>query len=220
MRDEHFEMFVEQFGEATTKQPIPSASIEAWRTKVPAALLEYWKDEGWSGYANGLFWIVNPEDYEDIVDEWLDGTPLKKADRFYVIARTAFGKLYLWGEKSGGSVKIVPYDNAIYCLPRDLARTLKNPNLAMRAVFSGRERLEADTKGVDKQPLFEQALAKLGPLGPDDMYGFEPALVAGGTADIKHLRIANIKDHLGMLRQLAAPIFPLGSLDIEKLLDK
>jgi hypothetical protein len=42
---------------------------------------------------------VNPDDYDDVLTEWITGTPLAKLDNFHVIARTAFGNLYLWGEK-------------------------------------------------------------------------------------------------------------------------
>ncbi|MEX6038422.1 GAD-like domain-containing protein [Providencia hangzhouensis] len=40
--------------------------------KLPELLLTYWHNEGWSSYYNGLFTIVDPDDYEDIVDEWLE----------------------------------------------------------------------------------------------------------------------------------------------------
>jgi hypothetical protein len=103
MRDENFEVFIDEFGEATHRVEVPVASIEKWRGKLPDQLLTNWQEEGWCGYANGLFWTVDPDDYEDIVDEWLEDIPLEQLDAFHVIARTAFGDLYLWGEKTGAS---------------------------------------------------------------------------------------------------------------------
>lgn len=62
-------------------------------------LLSIWRDEGWAGYGNGRFWLVNPDEYEHIKDAWLEETPLANLDTFHVIARSAFGDLYLCGEK-------------------------------------------------------------------------------------------------------------------------
>ena len=54
MRDECFEVFIDEFGEATHRDAVPASSIEKWRGKLPDQLLTYWKEEGWCGYANGL----------------------------------------------------------------------------------------------------------------------------------------------------------------------
>jgi len=72
MRDEDFEVFISEFGEATYRVDVPPEAIEKWRGKLPELLLTYWQEVGWCCYANGLFWIVNPDDYEDLVDEWLE----------------------------------------------------------------------------------------------------------------------------------------------------
>jgi len=214
MRDEHFEIFVEEFGEVTTPVPVPVSEIEKWRSTMPSALLDYWAEAGWSGFSQGLFWIVNPADFEDLLAEWIMGTPLEKTDQFHVIARTAFGKLYLWGEKTGASAEIVPSDHSILCLERDLKKPVKNPDLALRGFFSGSDPSYANALDEDGKPLFQRALKALGPLRPDEMYGFEPALVVGGRARIENLRILSLHEHLGMLRQLAGPQFPMGSLNL------
>lgn len=216
MRDEHFEIFVEEFGDVTTRVPAPNSEIEKWRSTMPSALLEYWADEGWSGFAQGLFWIVNPEDFKDVLAEWLAGTPLEKIDQFHVIARTAFGKLYLWGEKTGPSAEIVSSDHSVLCLERDLKKPVKSPELALRVFFSGSAPSYADALDETGQPLFQRALSTLGPLQPDEMYGFEPPLVVGGKARIENVRIVKINEHLGMLRQFAGPQFPMGSLNLDK----
>ncbi|CDG89283.1 conserved hypothetical protein [Xenorhabdus bovienii str. feltiae Florida] len=60
----------------------------------------YWKIEGWNNYQNGLFSIVHPDDYEDIVDMWLEYTPFESMDSYHVIARSGFGELYPCGQKT------------------------------------------------------------------------------------------------------------------------
>jgi hypothetical protein len=218
MNDEHFEIFIEEFGAATTRISAPVSQIEKWRSTMPPALLEYWYREGWSGFGQGIFWIANPDDFEELLAEWLVGTPLEKIDRFHVIARTAFGKLYLWGERTGPSTQLVISDHSILCLERDLKKPVKNPDLALRGFFSSSDPSYADALDEDGKPLFQRALQALGPLRPDEIYGFEPALVIGGKASIENVRIVKIHEHLRILRQLAGPRFPMGNLSIDKFL--
>lgn len=217
MRDESFDCFIDEFGEATFHQAVPQKAIDQWRGKLPNKLLHYWQTEGWNGYAHGRFWTVNPDDYEDIVDEWLDGSPLEQVDSFHVIARSAFGDLYLCGEKFGCKVIIACSLHAIF--PRDL-EVLPAEELERRLpwFFSGMNLDECDMDDVAGDPLFERALTSLGPLAPDEMYGFEPALVLGGKITLDRLRKVKIDQHLTILRQLAAPTIPFGNIDIQKLL--
>lgn len=49
------------------------------------------------------------------------------------------------------------------------------------------------------------------------MYGFEPALVAGGKATLDHLAKVKIDQHLTLLCQFAAPTVPLSNVDIDAL---
>jgi hypothetical protein len=218
MRDEDFKYFVTNFGEATYRVATPPTSIEKWRGRLPDRLLTYWTDEGWSGYANGLFWFVNPDDYEDLVDEWLDGTRLDEVDAFHAIARTAFGELFLFGESTGRSVKISCSTQAVFV--RDLTRkTLQKLDLSLRA-FIGMGKDACDLKDESGLPLFDRALGSLGALAPDEMYGFEPAVVLGGKMLLENLRKVKLDQHLTILRQLAPPAMPFSNIDVDKLLAK
>lgn len=113
MRDETFQLFIDEFGEASQRVNVSPETIEKWRGKLPDQLLTYWHGEGWCSYADGLFWTVDPDEYEDLVDEWLEDSPLAQIDVFHVIARTAFGTLYLCGEKTGRSASI---DCCVHCI--------------------------------------------------------------------------------------------------------
>lgn len=48
----------------------------------------------------------HPDDYAGLVDDWLADTELEGIDVFHVIARSAFGKLYVCGEQTGRSVSM------------------------------------------------------------------------------------------------------------------
>lgn len=220
MRDRAFEMFIDEFGEATHRVEAPQTAIDKWRGKLPDRLLTYWEVEGWCGYADGLFWIVDPDDYEDLVEEWLEGSKLQQVDVFHVIARTAFGKLYLCGESTGQSLTLNCTTHAIFALERDLKRQDKQDiDISIRA-FLGLSKDNCDLYDESDHPLFARAFETLGNLEPDEMYGFEPALVVGGKMLLENLRKVKLDQHLTILRQLAAPIMPFANIDIDALIDK
>lgn len=172
MRDEDFEVFIDEFGEATSRTDVPEAAIEKWQGKLPDRLLTYWKEEGWYGYANGLIWLVDPGEYEDLVDEWLDGSRLEQIDAFHAIARTAFGKLYIFGEQTGQSVTVNCATHAMFALERDLKKKdQRKLDISVRAFF-GLSKDECDLDDEFGKSLFDRAFKALGNLEPDEVYGF------------------------------------------------
>lgn len=214
MRDEYFEIFIDEFGEATRRIDIPEDAVLKWREKLPDQLLYYWKEEGWCAYANGLFWIVNPDDYEEVVYEWVNDTGLEKIDAFHVIGRTAFGDLYVCGERTGVSMTISCSINAIFALPKDLQPKNKEDRDWSVRSFLGLSASECDLEDESGIQLFERAVKKYGPLEPDEVFGFEPAIVLGGRMRLENLVKLKLDVHLTILRQLAIPTFPLAAVPL------
>jgi len=214
MRDDEFEMFIEEMGESTTSIEVPSTSIEKYRGKLPDQLLEYWKDEGWSGYQNGLFWLTNPEDYDDLVDEWLDDTPYESIDHYHVIARSAFGKLYLWGEYYNQSFTISCPMHSIIALDNELETKSNDPDSTLRSFFAVSEPEDFDIDDQNGEPLFERARAKFGDLEQDEMYGFKHAIATGGQILLENLEKVKLDQHLTILRQLAKPNIPYAGVKV------
>ncbi|MBK5012966.1 DUF1851 domain-containing protein [Pseudomonas sp. S60] len=54
MRDEDFSEFIECFGEPTHRTLVSESGFEKWKNLLPPVLLEYWRNEEWSSYADGL----------------------------------------------------------------------------------------------------------------------------------------------------------------------
>ena len=101
LSDKEFDWFLNTFGQPEHSVPAADQVIKKFRERLPNRLLEYWKAYGFCGFGNGLLWLVNPDQYEFAIDEWLDDTPVVEEDAFHVIARSAFGSLFLWGTKTG-----------------------------------------------------------------------------------------------------------------------
>lgn len=219
VRDEDFEYFISKFGEAFHRQNVPAEVIARFRGRLPDRLLSYWQHEGWCGYADGRFWTVNPEDYADLLAFWLEGSGLERADSFHVVARTAFGDLKVFGEDTGTAMTVSPALNRVFALASNFrAKSERQLFIAAGDLYAGASLKMGDFASDAEGYLFEPALRTLGPLEPDEMYGFEPALVTGGTAVLANLRRVKLHAHLLILRQLAQPTLPFSSGQVDQLL--
>ncbi|VGO11004.1 hypothetical protein AMB3_4031 [plant metagenome] len=219
MRSEDFELFIEAFGEATSRRPVPAESLAAYRGKLPDALLALWREEGWCGYADGLIWTVDPADYEDVLEEWLAGTPFAELDDFHVFARSAFGSLYLCGGKTGASVSLLCSIHAIDALKRELKpKSAEQVESSVLSFFGAAEPEHFDLTDERGAPLFKRALKALGPLTHEEIYGFEPAIVAGGNLRLENLRRVADHPHLMILRELSPPAMPFDDPELDRLM--
>lgn len=204
--DEVIKLFFDEMGSPIAQKTVPTSSIVRYSKILPERLLNYWHDYGWSGHADGIFWIVDPQEYEGIVSAWLKDTVFETRDTYHVIARTAFGKLYLWGEKTGQTLTI---DS---CFSRygyqELGTTAEDLDGQCLSFF-----ISASYEFSDFLDLFAPAKRKLGILQSDEIYGFVPALMIGGSVDVNNLEKLKIIEHLTFLAQLA-PLEPFTFADL------
>jgi len=207
--EDYYEYFLEELGPALERREVPIFSIEKYAEKLPQQLLNQWRTHGWSGYAEGLFWTVNPEEYQDLITAWLDDSGIPDSRFYHTIARSAFGDLYLWHEKAGNWLNLtIPYARFHTTKP---SVGKYNFDKVIEVFFVAQSREDNDF-----DDLFENALRTLGPLQPDEMYGFVPALALGGPADLKHLQKLKTIEHLTFLSQLA-PLTDWGFPDLDSL---
>jgi hypothetical protein len=203
--DEIFSLFIEQVGEPVFRQEVPPSSIERYKGVLPDKLLEYWREHGWGGYGDGIFWTVNPQEYEGVTASLIEGTPLENRDRYHIIARGAFGDLYLFGENTGFSVKILAHISRYRGSEYEL--TAADMDREVQSFF-----LSKDKASVDFDDMFEPAKKKLGMLEHDEMYGFVPALAFGGPCELSHLQKVKTMEHLILLSQIS-PLEPYSFSD-------
>lgn len=196
MTDEDFQYFLEEFGPQIGRREVPPSSIDYYQGRLPDRLLEYWQEYGWSGYSDGLFWIVNPREYDGALSEWLSGSIFEGKDNFHVIATGAFGKIYVWGEEYGNSFSIVATES--YIAPRhNFSARPKDKDFDIRCFFSSKK-----PRYLDSYEMFDQAVARLGRLDVGQMYGFFPAVAIGGTRTVENIQKVSAVEHLTFLAQL------------------
>jgi len=201
--DSYMSGFLEEFGEPENTRFPDKTYIENYRDKLPDALLSYWAELGFCRFMGGLFWIVDPEDYVGILDSWIEGSPLKKLnENFYVIARSGYGDLYIWAEKSGCCYEINAANGRIFKPdnPED------NAELELQLFFGAKspDTIDIEDEDTDEE-MFELAVNLHGPLEEDEMFAFEPSLVLGGGRLTNNLHKVNLYVHLDIILQLQPP---------------
>ena len=162
-----------------------TATLQKYESQLPAELLEKWREVGLCSYGKGLIWFVDPEQFADVIDDWIevrdDAKPL-------VFLRTAFAHLYYW------------QDGAVFSLDvhrGSLSEVTKNISLIFTLLCDPDIRAK-----MLRVSLFEEALPRLGPPERDECYAFEPALALGGPGTVETLRRVKIREHLGILAQI------------------
>jgi hypothetical protein len=203
--DEDFDGFLEDFGEPHDNTPITDEVIEAYRDKLPEQLFTYWRALGACGFHNGLIWMVNPADYQDLLNSWLEGSPFENREDLSVIARNAFGELEVWAKNKKQIMAINPNINIIYYYPESDNQVTPNENESMQRFWGYQDAEFIDSSDENEKPLFARALKKLGQLKSDEMYGFSHRLALGGKETLDNLEIVKLDVYHDLAQQMEPP---------------
>lgn len=201
MLDEDFEYFLEKFGQPQQAIAVTEDILKKYKGKLPDQLLEYWKEVGFCCFKEGLVWITNPEDYAEDIYHWLESTDILDEDVWHVIARSAFGELYLWGEKNWQKYDLNISNGQVFQNSAGFNDKKHTSNEIVRNFFAFSDIDEFDKKDENLKPLFERAIKKYGPLASNEVLGFEPALILGGSASLKNLKKLDIHVHMSILKE-------------------
>lgn len=202
--DDRFAWFLEQFGDPQQNKAVTPAILSKFKGKLPRQLLAYWQEYGFCSFKDGLFFIVNPDDYRGAMESWLSGTDILTKDNYYVIARSGFGDLFLWGEKSGNNYIIEPRNCRVFSEEGDQTRIDNGlEDEAIRGFFAVLDPEDVDYEDIKTdRPIFAQAVKQFGALAEDEMFTFEPALFLGGEQTIKTVNKVNIHIQLELLAKM------------------
>jgi len=207
MVDEKFVYFHEKkgFGPALGAKAVLQSQVEHYSGLLPDRLLEYWSAYGFAGYGLGRFWMTDPAEYSDVLNAWLHQTRFYGTDKYYVIGRSAFGNLMVWGTETGPCLSIDCAWGMIF--PSDKSRWMNEGkgDLLISNWLAGMQMDSLDQTDQKDVLLFDRAEKALGPLANDEMYGFIPALAAGGHRRLDSLKRVKAVEHLTFLAQLSKP---------------
>lgn len=182
-------IFLEKYSPTKTV-PVSEETIERYKDIVPESLVQLWKQHGFGKYNNGLIELVDPAQYQELLEMWLG----KKVDNYVPIMISAFGDLYyyrkLTPEAEDVCVLYPQYkkiENVIWSLDGFFNETLTDDD------FIG-ERLSED--------YFNEALEQLGLLEQDETYIYKLAFALGGAEDVSNLDKGNTFVQHSILFQL------------------
>ena len=200
--NDDIESFFEEIGTPEQSITVDVNYANSYRGKLPDALINYWLTHGFTRHSNGLFWIVDPDKFASVKDEWLKGTSLQDEDDYYVIARSGFGELYLWGTNTGD--KYIIDTNSAWILKEGGCEDEIKYGEADEMLYSFLSFLEAidlDIENDSGQRLFSKAVRRYGELQVNEVFGFEQSLLLDANADVDNLSKVDIFIHLSKLAQ-------------------
>lgn len=199
--DQYASYFVDNFGEPSEVAQVPAAKFAKYEQALPECLLGLWRKYGWGGFKHGLFFLVDPDEYESIGNAWVKDLQEFSEAGIRVFGRSAFGCLYAYHP---ASAKVLSINCPMGYIMTQKRQPTGNIDL-MQTFFAAAEPSTFDLVGADKRPLFDEAVKTLGSLKPNEVYGFEPLLALGGMVDVAHLRKMPIHQYLEIIGKSSTP---------------
>ncbi len=205
---EDLDFLLKQRGKPTASVSVAQEELVRWQGILPNRLLFFWQKLGWCSFADGLLWLVNPDDYTGMVDMWLEGTKYKDIDTFHCIARTAFGKMIVYGEKNKRTMKIMPQHATIWVDDKKVVRPQKCGDIDISVVLGFSDDEDFDIEDINGNLLYPQAVKKLGKLEDNEIYAFEPflLLLQDEQHTIDYLTKVRMDAQLYLLRETFEPV--------------
>lgn len=199
--DENFEIFIEDFPPLSEHITPDQCALPEHQYKLPESLLAFWTELGWRGYDRGRLWVTDPRELRPILEMWAKNLGYETRD-LHVIARTAFGELFIWNQNHGRVATVMPLTQSVFTYPPDRLASTDEANEALTSLFAALVPENVDYTDENDQPLFSCAVEKLGVLLHDEMYAFEPALALGGAALIDNLVKVRMIPHMALLAEI------------------
>ncbi|OYO12233.1 hypothetical protein CGZ98_08635 [Enemella evansiae] len=202
------EFLIDKQGPVLRGPDASPAKIEAWRGKMPELILTWWQEVGFAGFAEGLIWLTDPDEWTDIAADFIPICqvlspalePVAHNGPYYPWLRTAFGEMFCWSPVHGAAIRIDPITRLIS--GRDYARDVADgqPDNGLEAIIVS-DRSRFDTIDEHEKPLFRRLLKRLGPVASDTMYALTPA-AAGGPVIESNFSIEPAEAQLAVLASL------------------
>ncbi|HEV7994558.1 MAG TPA: GAD-like domain-containing protein [Gemmatimonadaceae bacterium] len=161
-------------------QPCPPELVQKYRGRLPEILVETWERFGFQEFSDGFLWSVNPDEFRDVISEFLYDYQSEFVD---VVFRTAMGDMIIAykGELVHFSAVTMRHGRMTGSLESVLEMDLGQPQFLKSIFFFD---------------LFKIARKKLGSLSPDEMYGLVPPVSLGGEITPENLQKVDLRRHL------------------------
>ena len=184
-----FKEFFRCYGSPSSHSPAISDEIVRCQDVLPQQLLNFWQQQGFGNYADGLLWTHPPSIFNVLIEEWTGLSPNQAG----LIFRSSFGDFCVWNKDRAYLLDI--HVGRVDELTRDI-EFLFNYILCREQFLRDVLQLELHSQSVDR----------LGQLNPDECFAFVPARALGGSGTIETVQRVSIQEHLALLAQLVGPV--------------
>lgn len=201
-----YDALARKYGQPAHPHFPSQTDLAKWQEKLPDSLLNYWEQFGWGGFSDGQYWLCNPSLLMPVIEEVFTGDPDFFPEDLTPFGYNAFGVIDIFIGRGRTMTLDLPFGTVTW---RDQSINThtgeKNSDflLVYRRFNSAARRLDWDDE--EGAPLFPQARESLGTLGKRQMYGFVPAVVAGGANRVENLQIVPLVEHLVFLAEIKTP---------------
>lgn len=167
---------------------VPENLIKEYEDKLPAEVIEIWKNYGFGTFYSGFLKVINPNDYKELLEN-----SYFRGDVSIPIFATGFGDLITWEKNQ--FIGIVQYrygENHILASGFDFF---------FEDIASGS--FGCKYFGLNK---FNEAVKKYGDLEYDQCFGYVPLLGLGGKESVNNLKKVKIREHILLITQLVGEV--------------
>ncbi|MBB2682456.1 hypothetical protein N2597_27550 (plasmid) [Rhizobium sophoriradicis] len=181
---------LKDFGEPLGGSRLASATLEAYRGRIPDSFLDFMRLYSAGKWLRGYFQFCNPEEYKSVLSLVLGGDQDLKPERTHVLGFSAFGELVAWNE----DYKVVEI-NMLYgrvsCPELFSPEPDMDSNITLGIVIGSVNAESYDNPDENGKPMFKRLLLAHGELEVGQIYApkLHPAL--GGPIIVDNLRPAS-----------------------------
>ncbi|MBC1905417.1 DUF1851 domain-containing protein [Listeria booriae] len=156
--------------------------------KIPDELLSIWRDYGIGGLLNGYLKIINPDDFQDILEE-----TYFRSDVSIAIFATIMGDIIVWEKNKylnllnfrRGTVKVIESGFEFFL------EDIEDENFLIEE--------------LDWNP-YKEASEKFGSPAYDECFGYIPLLALGGSDKVENLKKVKLREHILFITALTGAI--------------
>ena len=200
MSYDHYAALLRQAVDLDAAQPVAEAEIARFDGLVPAGLQEVWRRHGNQlVFGEGRVRLCDPQAVQTVLAPWFEGDPQLDIARLVPYAISSIGHISLT-DNSLRSIMLSPSSSQLSIggfQPSPSGET--DLDFFLARGLSGRAKGVTGLKGGD---LHTQGVAKNGPIGPGEMFGWEPALQLDKKRKAKLTRFVAL-ERIAYLRDLA-----------------
>ena len=162
--------------------------ISKYEEVLPNEVLDVWKEYGFGTILDGYLKIINPEEYEEVLD-----MSYFRASVATPIFVTAFGDIFVL--EDGKYIRTIKFKNGTFDI---ISGSFK---------FFWEDMENDDIDEINNEfGKYKDAVAKLGELEFDECFGYTPLLRLEGSEKTENLKKVNTKVHIELITQLVGRI--------------